>query len=161
MEIARAQMTRQIFPDAPLKYMCNTKYKTGDIFLGQAIDTVFNLIGSLTSQGVLLLGMLTEAVHTPWLQDRSISIRDANYILNGSLGLSSELGFRSDGFIAKFAEQVLGDAVELLEKIDRIGIFKAIEKGYFADVRRTMDGAKALMAFLRWKEEDISTPSSS
>ena len=142
MEIARAQMTRQIFPDAPLKYMCNTKYKTGDIFLGQAIDTVFNLIGSLTSQGILLLGMLTEAVHTPWLQDRSISIRDANYILNGSLGISSEFGFRSDGFIAKFAEQVLDDAVRLLEKIERIGIFKAIEKGYFADVRRTIDGGK-------------------
>src|SRR5205823_5937445 len=110
MEIARAQMTRQIFPKAPLKYMCNTKYKTGDIFMGHAVDTVFNLIGSFTNQGVILLGMLTEAVHTPWLQDRSISIRDANYILGGSLGISEEFGYRSDGFIAKFANRVLDDA---------------------------------------------------
>jgi beta-lysine 5,6-aminomutase alpha subunit len=141
-EIARAQMTRQIFPGAPLKYMCNTKYKTGDIFTSHAIDTVFNLIGSLTQQGVLLLGMPTEAVHTPWLQDRSLSIRNANYILNGSLGLSSEIGYKSDGVIAKFADKVLDDAVTLLEKIDRMGIMKAIEKGYFADVKRTEDGGK-------------------
>lgn len=142
MEVARAQMTRQIFPEAPLKYMCNTKYKTGDIFMSHAIDTIFNLIGSLTNQGTILLGMPTEAVHTPFLQDRSMSIRNANYILNGSLDLSSELGYRSDGFMAKFANSVLDDCLRLLEKIDQIGIFKAIEKRYFADVSRTIDGGK-------------------
>lgn len=142
MEVARAQMTRQIFPDSPLKYMCNTKYKTGDIFFSHAVDTIFNLIGSLTGQGTILLGMPTEAVHTPWLQDRSISIRGANYILNGAKGFQDELGFRSDGFIAKFAQKVLDDAVALLERIDDIGIYKAIEKGYFADVKRTVDGGK-------------------
>ncbi len=142
MEIARAQMTRQIFPEAPLKYMCNTKYKTGDIFTSHAIDTIFNLIGSLTSQGVILLGMPTEAVHTPFLADRSLSIRDANYIVGGSSGLSSEIGYKTDGFIAKFAEGVLDDAVKLLERINKIGIYKAIEKGFFADVKRTIDGGK-------------------
>ncbi len=141
-EIARAQMTRQIFPKCPLKYMCNTKYKTGDIFTSHAIDTIFNLIGSLTRQGVLLLGMPTEAVHTPWLQDRSLSVRNANYILNGSLGLSNEFGYRSDGEIAGFAAKVLDDALTLLEKIDRMSILKAIEKGYFADVKRTIEGGK-------------------
>jgi beta-lysine 5,6-aminomutase alpha subunit len=142
MEIARAQMTRQIFPEAPLKYMCNTKYKSGDIFTSHAIDTIFNLIGSMTNQGVILLGMLTEAVHTPFLQDRSISIRNANYILNGALGLSEEFGYRSDGFISTFAQKVLNDAVTLLEKIDRMGIYKAIEKRTFAGVSRTIDGGK-------------------
>src|SRR4029078_5784580 len=76
MEIARAQMTRQIFPEHPLKYMCNTKYKTGDVFFSHAVDTIFNLIGSLTNQGTILLGMPTEAVHTPWLQDRTMSMLD-------------------------------------------------------------------------------------
>ncbi len=142
MEIARAQMTRQIFPDAPLKYMCNTKYKTGDIFFSHAVDTVFNLIGSFTNQGTILLGMPTEAVHTPWLQDRSISIRDANYILTGSQGISSEFGYRTDGFIAGFAEKVLDDALALLERIDKVGIMTAIEKRYFAGVKRTIDGGK-------------------
>lgn len=142
LEIARAQMTRQIFPKSPLKYMCNTKYKTGDIFMSHAIDTVFNLIGSFTNQGVLLLGMPTEAVHTPFLQDRSISIRGANYILNGSLGISGEFGYRSDGVIATFAVKVLDDALKLLERIDRMGIFKAIEKRTFAGVTRGVDGGK-------------------
>lgn len=142
MEIARAQMTRQIFPEAPLKYMCNTKYKSGDIFTSHAIDTIFNLIGSMTNQGVILLGMLTEAVHTPFLQDRSVSIRNANYVVNGAKGLGDEFGFRSDGFISTFAQNVLEDAVKLLEKIDRMGIYKAIEKRTFADVSRTMDGGK-------------------
>ena len=31
-EFAQAQMARQIFPNAPLKYMPPTKFKTGDIF---------------------------------------------------------------------------------------------------------------------------------
>jgi|688.fasta_scaffold46180_3 beta-lysine 5,6-aminomutase alpha subunit len=142
MEIARAQMTRQIFPKAPLKYMCATKYKTGDIFTAHALDTIFNLIGSMTNQGVILLGMPTEAVHTPWMQDRSLAIRDANYILNGSLGLSKEFGYNSEGFIAKFSQKVLDDCLVLLEKIHKQGFFKAIEKRVFADVSRTIDGGK-------------------
>ena len=86
--------------------------------------------------------MLTEAVHTPFLQDRSVSIRDANYVVNGALGLSDEFGYKSDGFISKFAQKVLDDAVKLLEKIDRMGIYNAIEKRTFADVSRTIDGGK-------------------
>ncbi|MEZ7955131.1 MAG: lysine 5,6-aminomutase subunit alpha, partial [Bacteroidales bacterium] len=33
-ELAQAQMTREIFPDAPLKYMPPTKFMTGNIFKG-------------------------------------------------------------------------------------------------------------------------------
>jgi beta-lysine 5,6-aminomutase alpha subunit len=142
MEIARAQMTRQIFPKAPLKYMCATKYKSGDIFTAHALDTVFNLIGSMTNQGVLLLGMPTEAIHTPWMQDRSVALRNINYVLNGSLGLSQEFGFNTEGFIAKFSQKVLDDCLTLLEKIHRDGFFKAIEKRVFADVSRTINGGK-------------------
>ena len=142
MEIARAQMTRQIFPKAPLKYMCATKYKSGDIFTAHALDTIFNLIGSMTNQGVILLGMPTEAVHTPWMQDRSIAVRSANYILNGSLGLSNEFGYNSKGFIAQFSQKVLDDCLKLLERIHKEGFFKAIEKRVFADVSRTETGGK-------------------
>jgi len=141
-EIARALMTRQIFPDSPLKYMCNTKYKTGDIFTSHAIDTVLNFIGSLTNQGMILLGMPTEAVHTPFLADRSLSIRNANYILGGSQGLSAEIGYRSDGEMATFALDVLKRAQKLLEGIHRVGIMKAIEKRTFANVCRTPTGGK-------------------
>ncbi|NBX75478.1 MAG: D-lysine 5,6-aminomutase subunit alpha, partial [Proteobacteria bacterium] len=105
-------------------------------------DTVFNLIGAMTNQGVLLLGMPTEAIHTPWMQDRSVALRNINYVLNGSLGLSEEFGFNTEGFIAKFSQKVLDDCLVLLEKIHRDGFFKAIEKRVFADVSRTIDGGK-------------------
>jgi beta-lysine 5,6-aminomutase alpha subunit len=142
MEIARAQMTRQIFPTSPLKYMCNTKYKTGDIFMSHAIDTIFNFIGGLTDQGVSLLGMPTEAIHTPFLHDRSISLRSANYVLNGMLGSGQEFGYNSNGFMAKFSQKVLDSALKLLEKIEKAGFLNSIEKGNFADIRRPKEGGK-------------------
>ena len=60
LELAQAQMAREIFPKAPLKYMPPTKYMTGDIFKGYAMNTLFNFIAKATNQGILLLGMLTE-----------------------------------------------------------------------------------------------------
>ena len=42
-QVAQAQLARQIFPDAPLKYMPPTKHMTGDIFKGHLIDAMFNL----------------------------------------------------------------------------------------------------------------------
>ena len=42
-QLAQAQLARQIFADAPLKYMPPTKHMTGDIFKGHSIDAMFNL----------------------------------------------------------------------------------------------------------------------
>ncbi len=55
LELAQAQMAKEIFPNAPLKYMPPTKYKTGDIFKGQVQDALFNMIGVMTNQGLQLL----------------------------------------------------------------------------------------------------------
>lgn len=158
MEIARAQMTRQIFPESPLKYMCNTKYKTGDIFTSHAIDTIFNLIGGLTGQGIILLGMPTEAVHTPWLADRSMALRCANYVVGGTLGLNDEIGYRTNGFISQFSQNVLSDALRLLEKIQPMGLLAAISKGIFADIRRTVEGGKGGDGVFPVKRETYLNP---
>ncbi len=64
-ELAQAQMAREIFPNAPLKYMPPTKYMTGNIFMGHIQDALFNMVAIMTGQGIQLLGMLTEAIHTP------------------------------------------------------------------------------------------------
>jgi len=37
----------------------------GDIFHGHILDSFFNFVGVLTDQGIQLLGMPTEAIHTP------------------------------------------------------------------------------------------------
>lgn len=93
-EWAQAQMTRQIFPEAPLKYMPPTKYLTGDIFKGHVQDALFNMLTILTGQRLHLLGMLTEAIHTPFMSDRALSIENARYIFNNMADLGDELQFK-------------------------------------------------------------------
>ena len=44
--------------------------------------------------------------------------------------------------MAKRAVQVLDEALELLEEVERETIWTAIERGAFADVKRTRTGGK-------------------
>ncbi|HEY0001958.1 MAG TPA: lysine 5,6-aminomutase subunit alpha, partial [Actinoplanes sp.] len=62
LELAHALLARELFPDAPLKWMPPTKHMTGDVFRGNLLDGFFNLAGALTGQSILLVGMMTEAV---------------------------------------------------------------------------------------------------
>ena len=77
----------QLFPDAPLKWMPPTKHMTGDVFRGYLLDGFFNLVGAMTGQGILLVGMMTEAVVTPWLSDRDLALQNVRYVLNAAGGL--------------------------------------------------------------------------
>jgi beta-lysine 5,6-aminomutase alpha subunit len=143
-ELAQAQMTREIFPKAPLKYMPPTKYMTGDIFKGHVQDALFNAVSIMTNQGIQLLGMLTEAIHTPLLQDRALSISNAKYIFNNMRHLSEEISFVEGGRIQTRAHDVLKEAAHLLEEIKSLGIMETIEKGKFAGVARNRLGGKGL-----------------
>jgi beta-lysine 5,6-aminomutase alpha subunit len=144
LELAQAQMTREIFPNAPLKYMPPTKFKTGNIFKGHVQDTLFNMISIWTGQGIQLLGMLTEAIHTPFLQDRMLSIENAKYVFNNARDLGSEIEFKEDGMIQQRAQSVLKDAEVMLKDIEKEGIFSTIQKGKFGGVKRSFDGGKGL-----------------
>lgn len=143
-ELAQAQMSREIFPDAPLKYMPPTKFMTGDIFKGQVQDALFNMVTILTNQKVHLLGMMTEAIHTPFMSDRAISIENARYIFNNMKSLGSEIEFKKDGIIQKRANFVLEKAYELLKNIEKEGLFATLEKGKFAGIKRSRTGGKGL-----------------
>lgn len=143
-ELAQAQMTREIFPKAPLKYMPPTKFMTGNIFKGQIQDALFNQISIWTGQGIQLLGMITEAIHTPFMSDRYLAIENAKYIFTNMKSIGDEMEFKEDGLIRQRAQQVLQEAVELLEKIDKEGLFTALEKGIFANVKRPKTGGKGL-----------------
>ena len=90
-ELAQAQMAREIFPKAPLKYMPPTKFMTGNIFRGHIQDALFNMVTILTGQKLHLLGMLTEAIHTPFMSDRALSIENAQYIFRTMKDLGDEL----------------------------------------------------------------------
>ncbi|WP_442881284.1 lysine 5,6-aminomutase subunit alpha [Cetobacterium sp.] len=144
LELAQAQMTREIFPDAPLKYMPPTKFMTGNIFKGHIQDALFNQIAIMTGQGLQLLGMMTEAIHTPFMSDRYLSIENARYIFNNMKDLGSEIEFKQDGMIQKRAQEVLNNSYELLNKMSSDGLFNSLEKGTFADIKRSRTGGKGL-----------------
>lgn len=143
-ELAQAQMTREIFPKAPLKYMPPTKFMTGNIFRGHLQDALFNIIGVWTSQGIQLLGMPTEAIHTPFMSDRYLSIENAKYIFSNMKNIGSEVEFKEDGIVQSRAREVLDKTVNLLERLKEEGLFSALEKGIFGDVKRPMNGGKGL-----------------
>jgi beta-lysine 5,6-aminomutase alpha subunit len=144
LEIAQAQMTREIFPDAPLKYMPPTKHMTGNIFQGHVQDAMFNLVSILTGQGIQLLGMMTEAMHTPHIHDRQLSVENTQYIFQNARHLGEEILFQSDGRMERRANFVLRKAVLLLQEVKQKSLFSALEEGVFADVKRSITGGKGL-----------------
>ena len=143
-ELAQAQMAKEIFPDATLKYMPPTKFMTGNIFKGHLQDALFNLVSIWTNQGIQLLGMPTEAIHTPHLQDRNLAIENAKYIFNNARNIGDEIEFKRDGIIQTRAKEVLENAETLLKDIEKEGLFSTIEQGKFGGVKRPRDGGKGL-----------------
>jgi beta-lysine 5,6-aminomutase alpha subunit len=143
-ELAQAIMAKEIFPRAALKYMPPTKFMTGNIYKGHIQDALFNLIAVWSGQSLQLLGMLTEAIHTPHLQDRFLSIENASYIFNNARHLGDEIEFKRNGVIQKRAQLVLSQADALLEQIEKEGLFSTIEQGKFGGVKRARDGGKGL-----------------
>ena len=101
LEMSQALMAREIFPNAPLKYMPPTKHMTGNIFKGYVQNTLFNIVTKTTNQKIHLLGMLTEAVHTPFMSDRYLAIENASYINRTMKDLGDEIVFKKDGIIEK------------------------------------------------------------
>src|SRR5574344_2073149 len=134
-ELAQAQMAREIFPKAPLKYMPPTKFMTGNIFRGEIQDALFNEIAIWTGQGIQLLGMITEAIHTPFMSDRYLAIENAKYIFSNMKNIGDEVEYKENGIIRKRGKQVLDDAYDLLNNMHKEGLFNALEKGIFADIK--------------------------
>lgn len=144
LELAQAEMAREIFPRAPLKYMPPTKWMTGNIFKGHVQDALFNLIGGWTKQGIQLLGMMTEAMHTPHMGDRYLALENAQYVMGAARSLGDEVQYKPGGIIQTRAQTVLRNAATLLDEVNDRGMFEILADGLFADVRRPRDGGKGL-----------------
>ncbi|HEV2261234.1 MAG TPA: lysine 5,6-aminomutase subunit alpha [Candidatus Rubrimentiphilum sp.] len=141
-EVAQAQLARQIFPNAPLKYMPPTKHMTGDIFKGHLIDAMFNLTSVMTKQSIHLCGILTEAIHTPFLGDRALSLENAQYIMKTARHFGEDIVPKPGGRIENRAQDVLQECSALLERVAMQGLMAAIEAGVFADVSRSPEGGR-------------------
>jgi beta-lysine 5,6-aminomutase alpha subunit len=162
LELAHALLARELFPKAPLKWMPPTRHMNGDVFRGYLLDAFFNLAGVLTGQQILLVGMMTEAVVTPWLSDRDLALQNVRYVLNACGNLHEDFRPAPDGFLAQRARQVLAEAIDLLERIcahgstahgstahgstahGRGGLLDAIADGTFGLMRRPPDGGRGL-----------------
>lgn len=86
--------------------------------------------------------MLTEAIHTPFISDRYLSIANSRYIFKNARHLSEEISLIAGGRIQKRAEYLLDEACTMLQEIERIGLETAMEQGMFADIKRSRDGGK-------------------
>ncbi len=151
MELAHALLARELFPKAPLKWMPPTRHMTGDVFRGYLLDGFFNLAGALTGQGILLVGMMTEAVVTPWISDRDLALQNVRYVMDAAGALHEDFRPAPDGFIAERARTVLGESIDLLERIadHPHGLLDAIADGTFGLMKRPADAGRGLEGVAR------------
>jgi len=143
-EFAMAMMVRELFPKSPIKYMPPTKHKEGDIFFSHAYDVMADLVAITTRQGIQLLGMMTEAMHNPFLMDRYVALKSAAYVYRAARHLGDEIAFKPDGIVARRQREVFDEALALLEEVAKDGMMAAIGKARFGDTARTPEGGKGL-----------------
>ena len=144
LELAHAQLVRELFPDAPLKYMPPTKHMTGNVFAGYLLDAFFNLCGMMTDQSILLIGMMTEGIHTPFLSDRDLALENVRYVRDAAGRLGDSFVPAPGGFIQQRAAEVLGESVGLLRRICDQGLLTAIAEGTFGITKRPADAGRGL-----------------
>lgn len=143
-ELAQAQLIRELFPRAPIKYMPPTKHMNGDILFGNIMDAMFNLVAIMSNQSIQLLGIPTEAMHNPFIQDRHWALKNANYIFNNAKNLGEEITFNTNGKIVRRARLVLENTWKFLRAIKSKGLMKSISEGRFADIEREETAGKGL-----------------
>jgi len=152
-ELAHALLTKELFPNSPVKYMSPTKFASGNVYKTHLMDAMFNFMGQLTGQGVQLLGMMTEAIHTPHLVDRSLAIENAQYMFKAVKNLNDNLCLAPDSFVNRRANEVLAQAVDFLESVAQEGLMTSMAKGEFAEIKRPENGGKGLEGvFMRDKD---------
>ena len=139
-ELAQALLVRTLFPDSPIKYMPPTKHKQGDIFFSHAYDVMADVVAHVTGQEIQLLGMMTEAMHNPFLMDRFVALKAADYVRRAWSSMGAELVLRPGGLVERRADETLGRALALLEEVAAEGLVGAI--GHGALRRRRADGGR-------------------
>jgi beta-lysine 5,6-aminomutase alpha subunit len=103
---------------------------------------MFNVATMMTGQSIQLLGILTEAIHTPFVGDRFLSLQGARYARNNMRHIASEISFEKGGRIEARAKEVLRRAHGMLGEVKDIGLVEALARGMFADIKRSPDEGK-------------------
>lgn len=141
-EVAMGQLTREVFPRAPLRWMPPRHARDGDPHFSQALDAMYNLAGSMTGQDVQVLGWNASEAPVPGIFERFQSLKNANYVFGAARSLSDEVQFSTNGKVMRRARSVLDMTQKLLTKVREAGLFEALEQGAFAPVSRARDGGR-------------------
>lgn len=149
MEWAQAQLTRELFPDCPVKFMPPTKHMDGNLLRTHAADTLFNLVTTATRQGIQTIGVPTEGIFTPHIHDRALALESVSYVARAAQDLHDEILFRPGGRVQRRAQQVLADATDMLRSIREQGLFGAITAGRFGGVARNPDQGRGRDGIIR------------
>jgi beta-lysine 5,6-aminomutase alpha subunit len=144
LEWAQAQLTRELFPECPVKYMPPTRHMDGNLYRTHACDSLFNLVTIATGQGIQTIGVPSEGIFTPHVHDRVIGLENVNYVFHAARDLGDEIEFKRGGIVQRRAQEVLAGAHELLERIAEVGLFVALGEGVFGDVPRQMDEGRGI-----------------
>ncbi len=152
LEMAQAQLTRELFPDSPVKYMPPTRHMNGNPLRTHACDTLFNLVTVGTRQGLQTIGVPTEGVFTPHIHDRILALENVAYVETSARDFADEIEFRAGGIVQTHARDVLDRARALLEEIAETGLLAAIGDGRFGDVRRNPDEGRGIEGILTTDE---------
>lgn len=142
VSMADALLCRECFPNCPLKYMPPTKHIDGNIFHAHVINALFNLTSVSTKQHIHLVGILSEAVHTPFIHERFLAIQNTKYIFNYAKDFFNEFALTENGTLQKRANEVINKTYVLLTEIAKNGLPQYIAKGSFAGVKRNLKSGK-------------------
>jgi len=149
LELAQAQLTRELFPDSPVKYMPPTRHMNGNPLRTHACDTLFNLVAVGTRQGLQTIGVPTEGIFTPHIHDRTLALENVAYVGTAARDFADDIEFKGGGIVQSRAQYVLDRARAMLEGIAEAGLLEAISEGCFGDVRRNPDegrGSEGIIA---------------
>jgi beta-lysine 5,6-aminomutase alpha subunit len=147
-EWAQAQLTRELFPDCPVKYMPPTRHMDGNLFRTHAADTLFNLVTVATGQGIQTIGVPTEGIFTPHIHDRVLGLQNVDYVFNAARDLGDEIEFKRGGIVQTRAQEVLAGAREILERIASSNLFEAIAGATFGETARREDEGRGIEGIL-------------
>ncbi len=152
LELAQAQLIRQIFARHPIKRGCPPMQKriakVGDIFLLRNVhDATKMLFNSLSESPPTSRSSSSEIVqvtpiHNPMMMDRYLSLKATKYVYTACKHLGDEISFKPDGIVAKRAVQVLDEAAGSRGSEARLDLGSRVGKGAFADVKRTRTGGR-------------------
>jgi beta-lysine 5,6-aminomutase alpha subunit len=152
-ELAQAQLTRELFPECPVKYMPPTRHMDGNLYRTHACDSLFNLVTIATGQGIQTIGVPTEGIFTPHIHDRVIGLENVNYTFDSARDLGEEIEFKRGGIVQTRAQEVLRGAHALLLAIAQEGLFAALARGVFGDVCRHADEGRGIDGIVEVSEE--------